>query len=430
MSPTRLTLTNQFSRSSIIGSSGVFGKSSKLTMKATTGMSFLRIEGHRREFTALAMQSASTVELLPSYSLSKLSLRPVVAKPQRRVALSRAGELRDVRKEGNQQKILRYGYDKPVSENQLIGQGFFAKVYKGNDKMTTKSVAVKVINKKDCPKEVYSQELKVMSMLTDLKLKISPSGEGFEALGLHTDAFETSDSMCFVFDYQKGGDLFDEVVDNGTFSEGEAQTLLNALLPSLQTMHRHKFVHRDIKLENILLESDAAESAGQRAEKLGSAKLTDFGYSKRLGQVDNFRTPAGTFGYVAPEILTDRKYSTACDIWSLGVVLFSSVAGYQPFPYQSTSPSNEGASNDEIQAREIEAIDFGRAEECWEKELSKPAFQDMSPEFKDLLSRMLDPTPETRITAEGIMNHVWLSQPPTGCSAASEACDKLATVEA
>jgi len=304
----------------------------------------------------------------------------------------------------------RYAFD---IEKDMIGEGFFAKVYKARDLVSNELVAIKIVKKDNCPREIFEQELRVMSQLRDLKLKaeVSQSKESYDALGLHRDVFECSNELCFVFDLKSGGDLFDEVVDNGALSEEEAKTLLKQLAPSLESLHANNFVHRDIKLENILVCKEE-----ERTDKLETAKLTDFGYAKKLGDKDKFKNPAGTFGYVAPEVLSARRYGPQCDIWSLGSVMFTVLAGYQPFPYKE-NPKASGSYETNpkaVIARELEAINYGTREANWNKEMEKPAFKNLSDDLKNLLKSMLDPNPQSRITASEILQHPWMTQTASG----------------
>ena len=109
---------------------------------------------------------------------------------------------------------------------------------------------------------------------------------------------------------------------------------------ALKYLHAHKIIHRDIKLENIMLSSQQANC---------DAKLADFGLAEKLNKRSN--RCAGTFGYVAPEILAEKPYGTASDIWSLGCLLYAMLTVTLPFmsSYKEDPASSEGNSFTENQ---------------------------------------------------------------------------------
>lgn len=286
----------------------------------------------------------------------------------------------------------KYQFDE---RSDRVGQGLFANVFKALDVQSQSHVAIKSMKKSTCPECVFKQEVKVMNQIRSLL------GEN-TALSLHTDEFDSDDQVCLVFPFFSGGEMYDEVVENGAFSEEEAKTFMKRIVPALKSLHESGFVHRDIKLENILLSEGST-----RQDRLKTAALTDFGYAKHLSDKDSFSNPAGTFGYVAPEVLSTRKYTSACDVWSLGAVLFSSIAGYQPFPLKTEL--KESSSMHEEAAAELEAIRHGTSEESWSAEMSKEKFSNCSPELKDLLKQMLEPISTRRISADEILSHPWMT---------------------
>ena len=110
-----------------------------------------------------------------------------------------------------------------------------------------------------------------------------------------------------------GGELFNTIVTLGAFNEIQAQKCVMTLLYTLEYCHEHGIVHRDLKPENILL-----------AEKgnVDSIHIADFGLSNYLDITNRLKSYCGTPGYIAPEILANRKYGPGVDMWSLGVIAY------------------------------------------------------------------------------------------------------------
>lgn len=125
-------------------------------------------------------------------------------------------------------------------------------------------------------------------------------------------------------EYLKGGELLQAICQREFYSEGDARKLLRQIASALHYIHQREVIHRDIKPENLILADVSFNSP---------VKLVDFGFSTTQRQV--VENPSaylcGTRGYIAPEVLRDRKYSTKSDIWSLGVVFYIMLSGLMPF---------------------------------------------------------------------------------------------------
>jgi len=133
-----------------------------------------------------------------------------------------------------------------------------------------------------------------------------------------------------------GGELFDKIVQHKRFSERRAARLMQKILSAVKHLHEHQICHRDLKPENFIFSDDSPDA---------EIKLIDFGLSKRFGTPNQppnskvkMQTIVGTPYYVAPEVLKGI-YDEACDVWSLGIILYIFLCGYPPF---------EGDNNKEI----------------------------------------------------------------------------------
>merc|ERR1719203_1332496 len=118
----------------------------------------------------------------------------------------------------------------------------------------------------------------------------------------------------------EGGELFDRVTELKMFREEDACEATHQMLLAINYLHSHNVVHRDLKLENFLYEKKDSDFL----------KLIDFGFSKIWEKNTKMELSCGTLSYVAPEVL-GKSYTSQCDLWSLGVVVFILLAGYMPF---------------------------------------------------------------------------------------------------
>ncbi|KDP41975.1 hypothetical protein JCGZ_26993 [Jatropha curcas] len=197
---------------------------------------------------------------------------------------------------------------------RLLGQGTFAKVYKGRNLATNESVAIKVVHKDQVNKqglmEQIRREISVMHLVKHpniVQLK---------------EVMATKSKVFFVMEYVRGGELFAKVA-KGKLKEDVARKYFQQLISAIDYCHSRGVSHRDLKPENLLLDEN------------GNLKVSDFGLSALPEQNRNdglLHTQCGTPAYVAPEVLRKKGYDGAkTDIWSCGVILFVLLAGYLPF---------------------------------------------------------------------------------------------------
>ncbi len=137
------------------------------------------------------------------------------------------------------------------------------------------------------------------------------------------DTFENPDYIYIVMEILRGGDLY-EYLSKRSFhiTEARARNIIHALATALYYIHSYGIVHRDIKLDNVLMVDESDDS---------DVKIVDFGLSKMIGPNETCIEPFGTYGYAAPEVLEQRPYNASVDIWGLGAVLYIMLTGHAPF---------------------------------------------------------------------------------------------------
>lgn len=197
---------------------------------------------------------------------------------------------------------------------QTLGQGQFGMVKLAIHKKTGEKVAIKIVKKKDMNElEVYQQrrEIEVLKMCQHpniIKL---------------IDLFENADYYYLVMDYMQGGDMFDYLqLRKFKISENRARDMTRQILLAIQYLHSYGMLHRDLKLENVMM-TDKSEGA--------IPKIADFGLTKIIGPSEKANEPFGTVGYVAPEVLKKEPYTFSCDVWGIGCIAFALLSGTLPF---------------------------------------------------------------------------------------------------
>ena len=199
-----------------------------------------------------------------------------------------------------------------------LGQGQFGQVKLAVHKKTGQNAAIKIMGKKDIKSiEMYQikKEIEVM--------KMSKHPNVVKLI----DIFESADNFYLVLEYMGGGDLFDYLkARKFRLTEDRAREIILQLIQAIQFLHSFGVVHRDIKLENVMM-SDVTDNA--------VPKLADFGLAKIVGPSEKADEPFGTLGYAAPEVLKKEPYGPACDLWSLGCISHALLCGALPFDHET-----------------------------------------------------------------------------------------------
>nr|QBW95799.1 sucrose non-fermenting 1-related protein kinase 2.3 [Oxytropis ochrocephala] len=252
-----------------------------------------------------------------------------------------------------------------------IGSGNFGVARLMRDKHTKELVAVKYIERGDKIDENVKREI-----INHRSLR-HPNIVRFKEIIL------TPTHLAIVMEYVSGGELFERICSAGRFTEDEGSFLLSTTHIWGQLLSCY-VCHRDLKLENTLLDGDPALHL----------KICDFGYSKSSVLHSQPKSTVGTPAYIAPEVLLKQEYDgKIADVWSCGVTLYVMLVGSYPFE----DPDNPKDFRKTIQQRVLSV------------QYSIPNFVQISPECRDLISRIFVFDPE-RITMPEIMKNEWFKK--------------------
>jgi len=291
-----------------------------------------------------------------------------------------------------QQRLLRFGLTR-ASELighyailKTIGTGSFSKVKLAIDLNRCRKVAIKMI----ATKGIQDSERLRASVLREIEILKYIDHPNIVGL---LDTVETPTHLCLVLEYVSGGELFDYVNDHFENStEEESKYIFLQLVKILEYLHENGIVHRDLKLENILIDSNKSPNGL-------IIKLTDFGLAKFINKSSpTLTTRCGSEEYAAPELISGKPYDgRKTDIWSLGVILYTLLVGYLPFNLEA------GQSRRQFFSKIIRA-DFTLPNS--EKETGRRS--KISKEAKDLIKKILQSNPQKRPSLDEIRNHTWL----------------------
>ncbi|XP_055289529.1 ribosomal protein S6 kinase alpha-2 isoform X4 [Moschus berezovskii] len=252
-----------------------------------------------------------------------------------------------------------------------IGVGSYSVCKRCVHKATDAEYAVKIIDKS---KRDPSEEIEILLRY----------GQHPNIITLK-DVYDDGKFVYLVMELMRGGELLDRILRQRYFSEREASALLCTLTKTMDYLHSQGVVHRDLKPSNILYMDESGNPE--------SIRICDFGFAKQLRAENGLlMTPCYTANFVAPEVLKRQGYDAACDIWSLGILLYTMLAGFTPF---ANGPDD---TPEDILAR----IGSGKYA------LSGGNWDSISDAAKDVVSKMLHVDPHQRLTAVQVLKHPWI----------------------
>ena len=256
-------------------------------------------------------------------------------------------------------KFYKYG--------RLLGKGAFGKVNLSLHVLTGRLVAIKSINKSKLTSERQKSKIKLETSIMKTVSKSDYVVKVFET-------YETKKHICIVMEYICAGNLLTYIRKRSKLNEQNAKVIFKQIALGLHYIHSHGIVHRDIKLDNILIDLN------------NIVKICDFGVSKKLSKGTIMKEQCGTPAYMAPELLKGKGYEgCGVDLWSVGVVLYAMLSGTVPF---------KGNDIKELHT----AIMKGTYKQI----------EDISQEATHLVRALLEVDPRKRITIEQVLYHPWL----------------------
>eukprot|EP00298_Acanthocystis_sp_HF-20_P013183 c20242_g3_i1.p1 GENE.c20242_g3_i1~~c20242_g3_i1.p1 ORF type:complete len:514 (-),score=208.12 c20242_g3_i1:20-1561(-) len=254
---------------------------------------------------------------------------------------------------------------------ERLGAGGFSIVKKGIDLTDGQVYALKMIsaNVFQQNQQQIDEEVKFLASLNHpniVKLK---------------EVVRTPQFFVIVMEFLQGGELFDRIVKRKRYNENDAKATAVKILDAVRYLHENDIVHRDLKPENILF-VDQDENA--------EIKVTDFGFATMYEKSAKLRASCGTPEYIAPEILEEKEYGSAVDLWSFGVMMYTLLCGFPPFH----------ADNETKLFFNICRGKFDFPSPYWDL---------VSPQAKDLIRHLLELNPEKRYTAQQALEHEWFN---------------------
>ena len=266
---------------------------------------------------------------------------------------------------------------KKYKPKKMLGSGSFGCVYEAKNTIFGNTVAMKVI-KKDKENELDEQEIR--NEIDILKKLSHPN------IVKIYEFYISENHYYIITEYCKEGELFSYIKNK--YSERQLAVLFYQVFSGLWYLHENKILHRDIKLENIMI--DGKEKDKNTGEELFWVKIIDFGTAKLFEKNKKEKDVVGSSYYIAPEVLK-QSYNEKCDTWSVGVILYMTLVGRAPF---------DGKDDEEI-IYKINSIDYNKNE---------PRLVKHSNEVRDLVSKLLEKDTEKRYSAKEALNHPWFAK--------------------
>jgi serine/threonine protein kinase len=255
------------------------------------------------------------------------------------------------------------------------------KIANGGFSVVHKAVAINDSHKRVAIKENDLNKL-TKKQIGDLHVEINILSQlSHPGIVKFHSVYMAKDKIYMVMECLRGGELLDAICEREYYTEGDARRLMLQLVSAVDYLHSRKVIHRDIKPENIILESSSIYS---------NVKLVDFGFAILSTDPPSKHSKymCGTPGYIAPEILKEGFYSTAGDVWALGIMLYILLSGAMPF---------DGKNESRILAAKYPLPSY--------------LFSNVSTLAKDLIGKILVANPSDRYTALQVLHHPWMQLP-------------------
>ncbi|XP_039991122.1 serine/threonine-protein kinase 33 [Xiphias gladius] len=279
--------------------------------------------------------------------------------------------------------VIRLENDAELREiyefGRKLGRGSFGVVYEATHNETQTNWAIKEV----CKPAAGSSKVQMLGHEINILKKVS------HAHIIHLkEVYDTPRMMYLVTELCAGGELMQLLQQKTFFTEDETRHIICSLADAVVYLHKRDIVHRDLKLENILVKNSLDDDNDRI-----NIKVTDFGLSVQTGGVgiENIMKEAcGTLIYMAPEMMSGRGYSQWCDVWSIGVVMYMLLCGEPPFVSKTKAKLLDVIMNKEVT-------------------FTQPIWTRVSDAAKNLLTCLLKVDPAYRMSANQILENPWIT---------------------
>jgi calcium-dependent protein kinase len=255
-------------------------------------------------------------------------------------------------------------------QSKVLGTGYNGSVFMATSKSTHLKYAVKGFHLHGVGAEKMEQ------LEAECEIFLSMDHPHVARL---VDVYESETQLQLVMECMEGGELFERLTKRKRFSEKDASLAIYQMLLAVNYIHGKGIVHRDLKLENFLYERQDTDHL----------KLIDFGFSHIWKPNTLMQLSCGTLAYVAPEVLK-KSYTSKCDLWSMGVILFILLAGYMPF-----------SGPEKTMRKNIDEANYSWKPDKW---------KNISPEAQELVRWLLTKDPQSRPSADEALAHSFLNK--------------------
>jgi len=252
---------------------------------------------------------------------------------------------------------------------EKLGEGAYGAVYKVQQKTTNFLRAVKAIKRKHVDSASFSNEISVLRTID------------YPNIIKLFDCYYDNNYYYMIEEYCSGGDLFDYIQQQVSFSEKKAAIIFNQLISTVNHLHKKKIVHRDLKPENIVF-------IKTKNKDDIFIKIIDFGTSVSIKNEDILTQELGTIYYIAPEVFKNN-YNEKADVWSCGIILYTMLCGHPPF-----MGNNEEAIKNKILHSKLV--------------FPKNDFKNISQNAIEFIKKLLEYNPDRRLSAEQAIENNWL----------------------
>lgn len=256
-------------------------------------------------------------------------------------------------------------------QEKVLGHGLCGDVVLAKSRVDGRKCALKTIPKQKVPSG------KMEAFYAEVEIYLALDHPNIARL---RDVYESPTEIYMLIECCDGGELYYRVQRRGVYTDADAAQCTREMLRAVSYLHSQGVVHRDLKLENFLYDTE---------EKDAVLKLIDFGFAKIWDPATVMMASCGSVAYVSPDVLSGKGYTNKCDMWSLGVIVWMLLVGYPPFH-----------GEDSVMRQLI-----AKGEPDWHH---KTRWNRVKEDAKDFVKRLLTVDPKLRYSAQEAMMHRWL----------------------